>query len=128
MDNTMNDVEFNIEEDISLWHDGVHFYTKRWLPRAPNAPRALLIVLHGLAEHIGRYNHVWPLFARRNIEVMGYDQRGFGKSGPTHGDTTLHESMTDLQYAIRQERSRLDERGLQNVPIYLYGHSMVSSS
>lgn len=123
----MDSPAYTIEETLSSWHDGVKFYVKRWIPQGSSPPRVLLIVLHGFAERIGRYDHVWPLFAKRNIEVMGYDLRGFGRSGPTHGDATLIENLTDLQYIIKEERSRLDERGLQNVPVFLYGHSMVRS-
>ena len=114
------------------WRDEVIFYTKRWIPvptSTPTAsPRALIIFIHGFAEHIERYNHVWPQFAERNIEVYGFDQRGFGQSGPAHGDTTLGRQLQDIEFAIQQERMRLD--GLWGdgiVPIYLYGHSMVSS-
>ena len=128
MDPTEDDVKYTIEDSTSSWHDGVAIYTKRWIPDSLNQPRALLIALHGFAEHVGRYDHVWPSFVSRNIEVMAYDQRGSGRSGPTHGDTTLIENLKDLQYVIGQERSRLDERGLYHVPLFLYGHSMVSTA
>ncbi|KAF2489732.1 alpha/beta-hydrolase [Lophium mytilinum] len=107
------------------WHDGVRFFTKRWIPRDPSPPRALVIFLHGFAEHVERYDHVWPRFAAQGIEVFGYDQRGFGRSGPRYGDTTLEKQVADLAYAIRTERKGLDERfEKRTVPIYLYGHSM----
>ncbi|KAF2809120.1 alpha/beta-hydrolase [Mytilinidion resinicola] len=113
-------------ESISvLWHDGVEFFTKRWVPKDSSPPRALVIFLHGFAEHIERYDHVWPRFAAEGFEVFGYDQRGFGKTGPRYGDTTLEKQVADLEYAIQAERKRLDGGfDKETVPIYLYGHSM----
>lgn len=119
--------KFYTETKPVPWHDEVTFFTKRWIPKGLVSPRALIIFLHGFAEHIERYDHVWPLFVAHGFEVLGYDQRGFGKTGPTYGDTTMEQQVADLEYAIRTERKSLDERfdGKQ-VPIYLYGHSMVN--
>lgn len=66
------------------------------------------------------------MFAKSGIEVFAYDQRGAGLSGPKHGDTTLRQNMDDLRHMIRGERAKLNDRGLKNIPIWLYGHSMVS--
>ena len=122
-----NEQSYACETKTVKWNDGVEFYTKRWIPAPSTTPRALVIFLHGFAEHVERYNHVWSLFAKRDIEVFGYDQRGFGRSGPSYGDTTLEQQMEDLIYAVQQERKRLDDSlGGDKVPIYLYGHSMVS--
>lgn len=125
MDSKISDAEFELDESTGHWPDGVKFFSKRWIPLSSQPPRALLIALHGFAEHVGRYDHVWPLFSRRNIEVFAYDQRGAGRSGPIHGDTTLNQNLTDLEYIIGQECQQLCNRGLQDVPLFLYGHSMV---
>lgn len=70
---------------------------------------------------------MWPRFVAQGFEILGYDQRGFGRTGPKYGDTTLEQQVMDLDYAIRKERKRLDEKfDNQKVPIFLYGHSMVS--
>lgn len=115
-----------VETKTVLWHDGVEFFTKRWLPALSIKPRALVIFLHGFAEHIQRYDNVCELFAAKDLEIFGYDQRGFGKSGPHFGDTTIEQQMADLDYAIHEERKRLENLyGKNKIPIYLYGHSMV---
>lgn len=118
--------DLRVEEHESTWPDGVPFYSKRWSPVAAQTPRALLICLHGFAEHIGRYNDMMPKFTERGIEVYGYDQRGFGKSGPRHGDTTLRQAMDDLSHVLVQEREYLSKGNGAKIPIFLYGHSMVS--
>lgn len=90
-------------------------------------PRALLICLYRFVEHIGRYDHMMPKLSEQNIEVLGYDQRGFGRSGPRHGDTTSRQAMSDLSYVFTQECERLSARERKKMPILLYGHSMVSA-
>lgn len=112
--------------EISTWPDLVKCYAKRWRTSQNKAPFALLIALHGFAEHVGRYDHVWPAFSSNGIEVFAYDQRGAGRSGPRHGDTTLAQNLEDLKFIMSRERQGLDNRGLKGVPIWLYGHSMVS--
>lgn len=122
------DSQCRIEEGNASWPDGVRCFSKRWSPQSTTPPRSLLVALHGFAEHIGRYDHVWPIFAARNIEVFGYDQRGFGRSGEAHGDTTLEQSAADLKHILAQERKRLDDSGLSDIPIFVYAHSMVCLS
>jgi len=43
-------------------------------------PRAVLLVLHGMAEHKKRYAELAAYLADRGILVYIYDQRGCGKS------------------------------------------------
>jgi len=48
-------------------------------------PKAVLLILHGLAEHIGRYMNVVDYFVPKNYAVYGFDQRGHGKSKGMRG-------------------------------------------
>ncbi len=63
--------------------DGLRLERYRWRPPAdaptPGGPPRLLLV-HGLGEHLGRYEHVGAWWARRGWEVVGVDFRGFGRS------------------------------------------------
>ena len=53
----------------------------RWQPAEP--AWAGLLLVHGLGEHAGRYDHVGQQMAAAGIEVHAYDHRGFGaSSGP----------------------------------------------
>src|SRR5439155_24810652 len=59
--------------------DGLDLRTYRW--PALGTARAHLLLVHGIAEHAGRYPHVASQLARAGIATHSYDQRGFGGSG-----------------------------------------------
>jgi alpha-beta hydrolase superfamily lysophospholipase len=48
-------------------------------------PRAVLLIIHGLAEHIGRYMNIVDYFVPRGYAIYGFDQRGHGKSEGMRG-------------------------------------------
>ena len=58
--------------------DGTTIATRTW--RSVGAPTASILLVHGIAEHAGRYEHVGGRLADAGFEVHGYDQRGFGAS------------------------------------------------
>lgn len=93
--------------------DGLELHTLRW--PAVGARRAGLVLVHGIAEHIGRYGHVGPRFAQAGIETHGYDQRGFGASAGRRAYverwSRYHDDLEDQLAAMRS-------------PKVLYGHSM----
>ena len=59
--------------------DGVHtVHGMEWLPQGE--PRAVVQIVHGVAEHIGRYDHVGQFFAQHGIAVCGEDHLGHGRT------------------------------------------------
>ena len=48
-------------------------------------PKAVLLVLHGLAEHSGRYMNVVDYFVPKGYAIYGLDQRGHGQSEGMRG-------------------------------------------
>src|SRR5258708_36802694 len=54
--------------------DGVELATQAWKPDVP--AKAILVITHGLAEHIGRYAHVADYFVQQSYAVYGFDDRG----------------------------------------------------
>ena len=83
-------------------------------------PVAVICLVHGMGEHTGRYAHVGAFFAARGMAVIGFDQRGHGKSGGKRGHTPsyglLMESVAQLVETAAQK--------YPGVPLFLYGHSM----
>lgn len=98
--------------------DGVELRTYRW--PAAGTPRAHVLLVHGIAEHAGRYEHVAAQLAAAGIETHGYDQRGFGRSGG-HRAYVDRWSLyhDDLEDRLAEVRSAARGR-----PVVLYGHSM----
>ena len=87
---------------------------------AVGTPRAHLLLVHGIAEHAGRYEHVGTQLARAGITTHAYDQRGFGASGG-------HRAYVDRwsQYHDDVEDRLTDVRtAAGGLPVVLYGHSM----
>lgn len=100
--------------------DGLKIHTEAWLPN--HSPRAVVVIVHGAAEHIGRYAHVAAKFVEHGYAVYGYDQRGHGRSDGKRGYfKTFEHPINDLARYIKLICTT------QNDPkIFLYGHSMGS--
>ncbi|TMB80844.1 MAG: lysophospholipase [Chloroflexi bacterium] len=61
--------------------DGLTLHAHHWRPGG--ATRAGLVLVHGIAEHAARHDHVARRFADAGIETYAADLRGFGRSsGP----------------------------------------------
>lgn len=98
--------------------DGEKIFSQKWL--ADGASKAILILVHGLGEHIGRYNHVAKFFNQHQISIYGFDHRGHGKSSGKRGHIGSNELfMTDITTMI--DLAKKDNPG---IPIFLYGHSL----
>ena len=61
---------------------GAHGLTiayREWRPAA-GTTRAVLLILHGLGEHSGRYRHVAEALTDAGVACFGIDHRGHGLS------------------------------------------------
>ena len=99
--------------------DGTPIATRRWAADPATAWASLLLV-HGLGEHSGRYEHVGARLAAAGVDVTAYDQRGFGASGGRRAFVDrwaqLHDDLGDRLAAVRGSAGGL--------PVVLYGHSL----
>jgi alpha-beta hydrolase superfamily lysophospholipase len=96
--------------------DGLRLCLARW---RPEAPRAVLLVVHGLAEHAGRYRHVAERFAARGYAVDVPEYRGHGRSP---GPRVHVERFDDFVDDVAAARRRLVAE-LPRLPLLLVGHS-----
>jgi acylglycerol lipase len=98
--------------------DGIELREYEW--QAVGRPRAHLLLVHGIAEHAGRYRHVATQLANAGITTHAYDQRGFGESGGHRAYvdrwSQYHDDVEDRLAEVRAEADGL--------PVVLYGHSM----
>jgi len=97
--------------------DGLRLFRRAWLPERPSC---VLLLVHGYAEHSGRYEEMAEWFAGRGAAVHAYDQRGHGLSGGTRCHVGRFEEFLDdlavVLAAVQAEHSDL--------PVTLVGHSM----
>jgi acylglycerol lipase len=92
--------------------------TRTWPATA--TPWATLLLVHGLGEHAGRYDHVARRMAAAGIAVRGYDHPGFGGSGGRRGHV---ERWTDLHRVLADELATA-QAAAAKLPLVLYGHSL----
>lgn len=100
--------------------DGVQLYEQCWMPGDVEEIKAVIVLVHGLAEHGGRYAAAGEFFANQGFAVAVSDLRSHGKS---EGKDTEFSSMDDLVEDIDHFVHKIKER-LPQTPIFLYGHSM----
>jgi len=81
---------------------------------------AVIILVHGIGEHIGRYKHVFKYFNKNNISVAAFDLRGHGRTKGRRGYSPDYDSMLDdiAQFLLYVKIQ------FKGVPVILYGHSM----
>jgi alpha-beta hydrolase superfamily lysophospholipase len=105
-----------IEETITA-ADGLRLYTRRHeLSRA----MADAIIVHGFAEHSGRYGALTEHLLANGYAVTAYDQRGHGLSDGLPGHVEdFNEYEDDLDRVVSLTRDRADGR-----PLVVIGHSM----
>ena len=96
---------------------GGRIFWQQWLPSS--VPRAILLVVHGLAEHGGRYANLVDHFVPRGFAVCAHDHPGHGQSD---GPRVYVRRFADLTDALDRhvERIQAEHPGL---PVFLIGHS-----
>lgn len=98
-----------------------------WVPE-DTTPTAVLQIVHGVAEHIGRYDDFARFLNGHGVVVVGHDHLGHGGSLPEggtpvyfgHGNTW--QTPVDDIYVLH---TKLKER-YPGLPLLLMGHSMGS--
>ncbi len=100
--------------------DGVRLQARVW-PASANAERVRgqVLLVHGLGEHAGRYEHVAQALCAQGWQVVAYDQRGHGQSGGGRGVIPDRNSLL-------QDLGRVVDavRPLQPGPLVMLGHSL----
>lgn len=107
---------------FDLQREGYALSVQDWPAPLPAAQRGTVLLVHGLGEHIGRYDAVARQLVQAGFGVRGYDHVGHGLSGGQRGDLPQPQQLVeDLGHVIEATR-RLPGRAAQ--PLVLLGHSM----
>lgn len=104
--------------------DGTRLMELTWRPPAGVPRRGSLLVVHGVGEHVRRYDHVAQALVALGLVVRAWDQRGFGASDGPRGtiptDDALLDDARDRYDALARAMAA---EGDAHAPILL-GHSM----
>jgi acylglycerol lipase len=99
--------------------DGTALLLRHW-PARSGEPWAAMLLVHGLAEHCGRYEHVGAQLADAGIDTHAFDLRGFGGSGGARVSidrwSQLHDDLEERLVGIRSIAP--------GRPLVLFGHSL----
>ena len=101
--------------------DGTSIYWKGWVP--DHSPKAVVHVIHGYAEHIGRYGNVIDELLPAGYAVFGNDHRGHGKSEGKRGHVRSFQEFIDDEKQFRRE---VIQTRFPKIPYFILGHSMGS--
>jgi alpha-beta hydrolase superfamily lysophospholipase len=97
--------------------DGTKIFSQFWRPA--HHAKAVVVQVHGLGEHSGRYDHVAKFFGSSDIAFYGFDHRGHGRSDGKRGHIPNYESlMEEVDLALLDA-----EKHFPLIPKILYGHS-----
>ena len=105
--------------------DGARLFVRRWLPEG--RVRAIVQIVHGLAEHSGRYQDFAEALNRAGVGAYEGDLRGHGRSAeggalgffaPKEGWRRCLDDLADLNRHVASVHPA--------TPIILFGHSMGS--
>lgn len=94
---------------------GVVQFRRTW---AAETPRANVLLLHGIAEHSGRYEHIGATLAADGFSVRSYDHHGHGRSGGARG----HVDSFDV--FLEDVEDNLAELRADGLPVVLMAHSL----
>lgn len=97
--------------------DGAGLAGQAWMPPAP---RALMVIVHGIAEHSGRYAFLAERANARGLGVVSVDLRGHGHSP---GERSWVERFDDYLLDVDALLAKAQELGAGR-PVFLMGHSM----
>lgn len=104
--------------------DGIRLHTELWRPQGQ--PKFVVVIVHGGAEHVGRYGRLAAELNAMGGLVLGPDHRGQGRSGGAPGHVESFEQYADDLLAIlREHEAKLGEGGsAKAIPWFVWGHSM----
>ena len=97
--------------------DGLNLYLRRDIPRKA---RAIVLLLHSLGEHSGRYDIMTARLNKAGYGVFRFDFRGHGRSDGPRGDVQdFRDYLRDVDTVVEYAHKSFPE-----LPLFLLGHSM----
>jgi len=110
-------MQYNESEFIGLENHKIYYQS--WIPEKP---RAIVQIVHGGVEHIGRYKYLVEFLISAGIAVYGNDHRGHGKSEGRRNHINSFDEFVEDCYKL----TKIIQEEQKGKPIFLVGHSMGS--
>jgi alpha-beta hydrolase superfamily lysophospholipase len=104
-------------DELTLSGSHGRLFVRRW--SVPD-PSRVVVIVHGIAEHSGRYEHVAQRFADDGATLYAPDHAGHGRSGGEFGHIESIEDLAD-DLGLVVELGREENPGL---PLALVAHSL----
>lgn len=82
--------------------------------------KAVIIFVHGIGEHIHRYDHWAALFNKEGIGFTGVDLPGHGRSDGNRGDIKSYALLDEMIDILLKSCNQT----FPGCPVYIYGHSL----
>lgn len=96
----------------------LRLFEQWWWPEAE--PKAVVIIVHGYAEHSGRYANLAARLTSHGYAVYAFDLRGHGRSeGARAFVWSFEEYLADLEHFLAHVKEREPRK-----PTFVLGHSM----
>lgn len=97
---------------------GAKLHLQKWLP--DEQPKAIILLVHGYAEHAGRYHYFAGHCVAKGYAVFAIDHWGHGQSDGTPGYvpdfSVFHDGVDQLLTCAKED--------FPDLPVMLVGHSM----
>lgn len=109
-----------IEENKFSWTTKSRQKIYAYLWPVEEDAKAVICLVHGLGEHLHRYEHFAAYYNERGYVVMSFDNVGHGRSGGKRGHASSYQIHMDNINELIQEA----DKRYPLLPKFLYGHSM----
>lgn len=106
------------ETSFDIFSGSNKIFMQSWLTE-DKTTIASVILVHGIGEHSGRYQHAAEFFSPFGLEFYTFDQIGHGKSSGKRGAESYQQVFEIITNLINRLRNKQPD-----IPILLYGHSM----
>ena len=109
-----------------LTEDKIEIFTYRWLPDEDKEVRAAVQIVHGMAEHAGRYGEFADFLADNGFAVYADDHRGHGKTAGSLENIGFFAEENGWNLVVNDEieLTRIIRQENPGIPVFLLGHSM----
>ena len=89
-----------------------------WIPEGN--PTAVVAIIHGLSDHIDRFEYFSAFLNKNKIAIFGMDYQGHGKSMGKRGHVRSYDLLlSNVECLLIEARLKYND-----TPLFLYGHSL----